>query len=856
MIRTSLIAALASLATIGFAQTYPSEFEAQRKPTFTTGGNVLIRNGRVLTITRGFLDGADVLIQNGHIVAVGKNLSAPAGIKVVDATGKFVTPGLVDAHSHRGADDINESDSISAEVRMADVLNADQPSLYFALASGITTGMLLHGSANPIGGQSIVIKHKWRHPTADLPFPGAPRMIKFALGENVKESGGQDTDPRFPATRMGVEAVYRRAFADAKDYIARWDNYRQHRSDPRIAPPRRDLRLEALAEILQGKIRVQCHSYRQDEMLMMVRLSQEYHFNLTMQHALEGYKIAPELAAAHVPVSIFGDGFAYKLEVIDSAPVASTILDKAGVLVSINTDTEGGNVPLTQDAAKAIRYGTSPERALRMITINPAIQLGVDGKVGSIEVGKDGDMAIWDGHPMSNYTKCVMTFIEGEPYFERRDAFGVNHRSLSTQTLEFKPFSVDTPLPPAGKSYLISGATVHPISGPVQLNSTVLIENGKIAAVGAKVEVTAGTVRVDGRGLHVYPGMIDAGSQLGLIEIGQVPSATDERENGDYAPDLRGANAVNPESIHFPKVRYNGITSAVVYPSAGIVSGQSGLVSTLGTTVEGMRIEGSVGLDVNVPAGLPARFRSFFPPDEIEKRESGIKERRQQLKSYFEAAKRYDEAKSANEPIATDVKLEALRPFVQGKRPVMFHAGTEDTIRWAVATAKALKLKAVIVGGEEAWKLSKTLRDSDIPVIAVPPAGECPESDEPSNEFDPYDTPMAFASVLADTGVRFAFASQGWETAMNLPYRVGRMCAFGLSHDAAMRALTLDAAKILGVDDRYGSLQPGKVANVIVTDGDPLEVTTHLRYLFIDGKPVALESHYTDLYRKYMSRVR
>lgn len=852
--RSLLGITLALACGLASAQTFPSELDAQRKPSFTTGGSVFIKNGRVLTVTRGFLDGADILIQNGKVAAIGKNLTPPQGVKVIDATGKFVTPGLVDAHSHRGADDINESDSVSAEVRIADVLNPDQTSLYMALTSGITTGMLLHGSADPIGGQSLVIKHKWRHPASEVVFPGAPRMIKFALGENVVQSGYQDRYPRFPATRMGVEAVYRRAFADAKDYMEAWEEYGKHRSDPQVAPPRRDLRLETLADILRGNIHVQCHSYRQDEMLMMVRLSQEFHFNLTLQHALESYKIAPELAAAKIPVSIFGDGYTYKLEVIDSMPMASTILDKAGVLVSINTDTGDGNAPLNLDAAKAVRYGTPPDHALRMITINPAIELGIAKRVGSLEVGKDGDVAIWAGHPLSAFSKCVMTFIEGEPYFERRDAFKVDGRSMAAADVPAQNFDPNTfTVPKSAKNYLITGATVHPISGPVQMNSNVLIENGKIRAVGVKVEVGPDTVRVDGKGLHVWPGMIDSASQLGLAEIGQVPSATDSRENGDYQPDIRATTAVNPESIQFPKVRYNGITEAMVFPIAGVVSGQSGVITTLGSTVEKMRIEPSIGLDVTVPEGVPAQVRAFLPREEVEKRDAAVKDQRRQLRDYLEAARRYAEASDAGNLLSKDIKLDSLRPFIEGKKPVLFHADGQDAIRWALSTAKALHLKVVLVGAGDAWKVAKQIKDADASVIANPPVGECPEADTPG-EFDPYDTAMAFGSVLESAGVRFSFASQGWDTAMNLPYRVGRMCAYGLSHDAAMRALTLDAAKILGIDDRYGSLEAGKVANVIITDGDPLDVTSHIRYLFIDGKPVPLESRYTDLYRKYMNR--
>lgn len=829
----------------------PREFEAQRIPSFTTGGDVFIRHGRILTVTKGFLDGGDILIQKGKIVAVGMNLTPPAGIKTVDATGKFVTPGIVDAHSHRGEDDTNEIDAISAEVAIRDVLNSDLPGLYNALASGITTQLVLHGSANPIGGQSVVIKSKWRKPPEEVIFPGAPREIKFALGENPTGWGGQ----RYPASRMGMETVYRRAFADARDYMKRWDDYRAHASDPKVAPPRKDLRLEALAGILRREIRVQCHSYRQDEIMMMARLSQEFNFDLTFQHGLETYKVAPELAAAKIPVSVFGDGFAYKLEVVDSIPMATTILDKAGVLVSVNTDTFGGPVALTLDAAKAIRYGTAPDRALRMLTINPAMELGVANRVGSIEVGKDGDIAIWDGHPLSVYTKCAMAFIEGEPFFERRDPFGVDKASMQADLPVQKVYDPEPPTPQSARSYLIAGATVHPISGPEQKNSSVLIVDGKIAAVGTKVSAPGGTVRVEGKGLHVWPGLIDAGAQLGLTEFGQVPQATDARENGPFNPDLKALTAIQPASLNWAKVRYNGITTARIYPSGGEIVGQSGIVRTFGLAPEEMRLNDAFGLDVNVPEGVAPGDRYRQSADDLSKAGERVREERKTLRERFEAAQRYLAAKDAGEPIPTDIKQEAMRPYLAGQKPVLFHANNENAIRWTLAFAKEMKLKAILVGAGDAWRVTKEVKTSGIPILVNPPVAQCPSEDSSLDEFDPYDTSMAFAALLQRAGIPFAFASSDWESAMNLPLRGGRACAFGLSHDAAMRALTLGSAKILGMDKELGSLEAGKVANVIVTDGDPLEVTTSIRYLFMDGKPVPLTSHYTELYKKYMARV-
>jgi imidazolonepropionase-like amidohydrolase len=718
----------------------------------------------------------------------------------------------------------------------------------------MTTSMVLHGSANPIGGQCLVIKNKWERPASEATFEGAPRMIKFALGENPKRPG--QNNQRFPASRTGVEAVYRRAFADAQDYIREWAEYETKKGDPKVAPPRRDLRLEAVADILRGKIWVQCHSYRQDEMLMMARLSQEFKFHLCLQHALESYKIAPELAKAHIPVSMFADGFTYKLEVIDSMPMATAICDKAGVLVSVNTDTFSGTVPLTQDAAKAMRYGVSADHALRMVTINPAIELGVDKRVGSLEVGKDGDIAIWQGHPLSNYTKCVMTLIDGEVYFERRDAFKVDSRSLATASVTSVPFDPDrTRVPRAARSYLLQGATVHPVSGPDLQNSNVLIKDGLIAEVGDQAKAGPDTVTISAKGLHVYPGFIDGGSKLGINEIGEVSSSQDSTENGDYKPDLLAIHSMNPDSQHFPKVRFNGVTTAVTNLDGGVVAGQAALVDTIGFTTEGINLGSPAGLDVYVPTGPDPRFKDFMPADQYALMEKGLGDRTKAFEEYFESAKRYGEAKTAGEGIRTDIKLDAMQPYVKGLKPVLFHADSAVAIREAVTVSKRFGLKCIIVGGGEAWQVAKLLKENKIPVVFRAPSDACPDEIEPSGEYDPYDAPYATPVVLHDAGVKFCFMTDSFDMAMNLPFDAGRTCAFGLSHADAIKALTIDAATILGVGDRLGSLDKGKMANVIVTDGDPLELTSKLRYLFIGGKPVPLVSHYTELYRKYMGRL-
>lgn len=384
--------------------------------------DVLIKNATVMTAANGTLQNTDILIRSGKIARIGKNLSAGANAQIIDATGKYVTPGIIDCHSHAMLDAINESSySVTSMARTRDVLNPTDIAVYRALAGGVTAQNLLHGSANPIGGQNTVVKNKFGRPIEDFLIPDAPPGIKFALGENVKRSnfnpqGGQPR--RYPATRMGTIETMRDAFLRAKDYKQAWDDYRAKKTK---VQPRRDLELEPLVEILEGKRLVHSHGYRSDELLNLLLLADEIGFKVkTIQHGLEAYKIAPEVAKRGTGVSIFTDSWSYKLEAYDAIPYNAYILWKNGVNVSINSDSAERIRRLNLDAAKVMKYGGVPEEeALKMITLNPAMQLGIDKRTGSIEVGKDADLVIWSGHPFSPFSLVEDTMIEGELFFER-----------------------------------------------------------------------------------------------------------------------------------------------------------------------------------------------------------------------------------------------------------------------------------------------------------------------------------------------------------------------------------------------------------------------------------------------------
>lgn len=387
-----------------------------------THNEVLIKNATVLTASHGTLENTDILIRDGKIAKIGKSLTAGASAKIIDATGKFVSPGIIDCHSHAMMDAINEGSlSVTSMTRIRDVLNPSDIAIYRALAGGVTAANLLHGSANAIGGQNSTVKFKYGRPIEEFVIPDAPPGIKFAMGENPKRSSqtfqpGQT--PRYPRTRMGTLEVMRDAFVRARDYKQAWDDYKAKKTN---IPPRRDIELEPIVEILEGKRLVHAHGYRSDEHLNLMLLADEFGFKVaTLQHGLEAYKIAPEIARRGTGVSIFADSWGYKLEAYDSIPYNAYILWKNGVVVSINSDSDERIRRLNLDAGKMMKYGGVPEEeALKMVTLNPAKQLGIDKRTGSIEVGKDADLAIWSAHPFSVYSHCDITMIEGEVYFDR-----------------------------------------------------------------------------------------------------------------------------------------------------------------------------------------------------------------------------------------------------------------------------------------------------------------------------------------------------------------------------------------------------------------------------------------------------
>ncbi|QSX31107.1 amidohydrolase family protein [Shewanella cyperi] len=386
-----------------------------------------IRHATIWTSeAEGILEDADLLLADGKIERIGKQLSTPSGYRVIDASGKHLTAGIVDEHSHIAINGGTNEDSeaITAEVRIGDILNPDEIALYRGLSGGVTTAQLLHGSANPIGGQSQLIKLRWGENAEALKFKGAPASIKFALGENVKQSNwGDKFTSRFPQSRMGVESAIADAFDAARHYESELAQYERLRSSDkkRTLSPRPSTRLDAVLEVLKQQRDVHIHSYVQSEILMFLRLAETYKFKIkAFTHVLEGYKLADELAAHGAGASTFSDWWAYKFEVYDAIPQNACLMTQKGVVTSINSDSFETQRRLNQEAAKSMMYcGMSAEEAWKMVTINPAKQLGVEDKVGSIKVGKSADLVLWDNNPLSVYARTEAVWVDGKRYFDR-----------------------------------------------------------------------------------------------------------------------------------------------------------------------------------------------------------------------------------------------------------------------------------------------------------------------------------------------------------------------------------------------------------------------------------------------------
>ncbi|MFQ5738258.1 MAG: amidohydrolase family protein [Acidobacteriota bacterium] len=897
----------------------------------STPNEVLIKGATVWTLEgRGILSNTDVLIRDGKISRIGRNLSAGSDAVVIEARGKHVTPGLIDAHSHAAVEGfgVNEgAHSVTAEVRVADVLDPTNRFIYLGLSGGLTVANVLHGSANAIGGQNAVIKMRWGVDDPDqLLIDTAPPGIKFALGENPKRSNFPSLPGmtgRYPKTRMGVAATIRNAFRQAQRYREEWEHYDSlPRSDQEhTVPPRRNLQLDTLVEVLEGKRLVHSHCYRADEILMLLRLAEEFKVRIqTLQHVLEGYRVADEIARHGAGASTFSDWWSYKMEAYEAIPYNAALMRERGVLVSLNSDNPNLARRMNVEAAKTLRYGgLSPEQALALVTINPAKQLRIDDRVGSLAAGKDADVVVWNGDPLSIFSSVDYTFVDGKLLFSRqadtqhreqvkaarerlveeiknegkkpekseeeeeeKEASGEELEKAAEQGGEEQaappesapasaPEEGEIPVDPASptvdytfspfvnsRPVAIVGATVHTLEGDAIPSGVVIFDKGKITSVGGKqTRVPSGARRIDGRGKHLWPGVIQMRSVLGLSEINSVAGSVDTAEMGDWNANIDPIVAVQAASTHIPVTRSGGITHAVVAPSGGVVAGSAALIRMDGWTWEELQAVPRHSLVIQWPGSSQNPFAFFFGRQQsLEDRQKTARKKEKELEKFFKDAELYGKAKAEAErkglPWEEDPQFEAMQPVIRKEKALFVVAGAGWVIRDAVDWALERELRIVIVGGAEAWKVADFLAQRQVPVVLTG------VTSPPSRSDEPYQESYSEAAKLAAAGVLVAIAGTdtpgGSSNARQLPSFAGLSAAFGLDKESAYKTITLNPARILGLEKVLGSISVGKSASLVLTDGDLLEPGTRIEQVWIDGNQPSMRDKHKDLYDKYRSR--
>jgi imidazolonepropionase-like amidohydrolase len=884
--------ALAAVTTGQQSSSNPYRSTYQPLPSRPT----VIRNATILTGAGPQLDGGSLLLQNGKVAAVGQSVNAPADAVVIDAAGKWVTPGVIDTHSHLGVyaapgieslQDGNEMTSPNtAEVSSEHAIWPQDPQFELALAGGVTTMHILPGSGNLFGGRSVTVKNVPARTADAMKFPGAPYGLKMACGENPMRVYGSRN--QMPSTRMGNVASYRKAWQAAVEYNEKWKKWRADGGDE-AKRPERNLQLETLAGVLNGEIRIQNHCYRADEMATMIDISKEFGFKIaSFHHAVEAYKIRDLLVANDICASMWADWWGFKLEAYDGITQNIALVHEAGGCAIVHSDSADGTQRLNQEAAKAIRAGAeagitiSRAEAVKWISINPAKALGIEKVTGSLEPGKNADVVIWSSDPFSVYARAERVFIDGAPVFDRADtsrlprsdfqigilpprapappftaAAAASRGSTSSAAAPARAASgavrtlpgpaLHGPASPAirpaasGEITAITNARILPVSGPPIERGTIVIRGGAIASVGASVPVPAGARIIDAAGKTVTPGLIDSGIQTGIVEIPVSAEGTADENTTD--PRVSAAFTVvdsfNGNSTVIPVTRVEGITRALVTPggTGNVFLGQGAVID-----FSGAQVPESV---TRAPAVMVAALGEGGASVAGGSRATAILRLREILddardygvnKVAYNAAQRRDYARSR-------LDLEALQPVLKGQIPLAVQANRASDLLAAMRLADEFKLRLVLVGAAEGWMVAEQLARGKVPVVLKA------LTDIPT--FDSLGATLENAARLSRAGVVVALASFDTQNSRNLRQEAGNAIANGMDRDAALQAVTLAPARLWGVADRVGSIEVGKDADLVIWSGDPFELTGGAERVFIKGIEVPRDTRQRALLNKY-----
>ena len=835
-------------------------------------GPVVYRGARIHTASGPVIERGVMVVMKGKILDVGseEEVKIPKNAKVQDMSGKVIIPGLVDTHSHIGifgrpagphAADGNESTGpVQPGLRAIDAINPNDPGIRMALAGGVTVANIMPGSGNAIGGQTLYVRLKGTVVEAMRIMTGRILGgIKFANGENPK--GVYGAKGQAPHTRMKIAALQREMLTKTQAYKRQWDNFNKAKADGKtVTAPERDINLDPLVEVLEKKRTVHFHCHRADDIMTAVRLAEEFGFELVLQHCTEGYLVAEELARRGISVSLtLVDSPGGKPEVMGLLEENAMILTKAGVKVAINTDdfvTESRFFLRT--GAIAVRGGLSEDNALKALTIHGAQMLHLDDRIGSLAKGKDADFVVLSGAPFSVYTQVLETYIEGEKVFDRGQhedwtyqagGFGLskNQQRLPKKTAAPKPLpAVKTPPTPKGapsaidvpKKLAVLAGRIHTVGKAVIENGIVIVEDGKVKQVGTReaIPVPKGYPIVTAS--VVTPGLIDAHSVVGLsgaLNFKKGDQDQDEMSDPNQA-DLRVLDSFNPQESLLQFIREHGVTVVHAMPGrANVIAGQTGIFRTYGRTAEQMKIRFPAGMLVNL-----GEIPKTSYPGKLPNTRMGTANL---VRNALTAAQAYaQKMQTAKEP-APNLKHEAMSLVLQKKVPMIFSAHRADDLMTGLRIAKEYDLNAMLSLATEAYLIPDAILDAKTPVI-VHPTMQRPSSPETFHGH------LGNAAFLTDkkipTAICTAFEGYVPKTRV-LRYEAAIAMINGLGHERALKSITLDAAKMLGIDDQFGSIEAGKAADLVLYDGDPFEHATHVTHTIVAGRIIHDRAEYLKL---------
>jgi len=799
-----------------------------------------IRAKKIYTVTEGVIENGVILIKDGKILHIGKDTSFPGGTKVLEAN--VVIPGLVDIHSHAGVftlplglenmDGNETTNPVTPELRALDSFNFGDPNIRAGLAGGVTTIVSRPGSANVIGGTSMALKLK--HAPSEQMILKEICDLKMTIEYNPVEFYGRKN--LMPSTLMGVYFLAYKAFIEAQDYMKDWEKYEDdNKAGKKVLPPKRDLGKDALVMALKREIPVHVHAITAAEIMSTIRLADEFNLRLCLAHVPCAYLIVDELSKRKDIFFNVGPTplFAYYqngLELKNSA----AILADAGLSVSFQADTIGewqGN--LLYLASLSVRYGMRKDDALKAITIRGAQAVDLDDRIGSIEEGKDADLVFLNGDPFEMTTLVETVIIDGKVEYriEEQDIKAFQTSIPDTQESLTLPSGLGT-----AERFAIRCGTVFTMTGPPMKNGVILVDRGKIEKVGTGIPVPEGWPVVDAEDFVVMPGLVNPRSYVGIGLNWRSVTSTDETSN-PVVPEMEVLHAIDPQSPHFHYARQLGITTAMVTPgNKNVFGGRGAIIKTVGSIVDDMMVRNNVIMVMGL--GHAVKRQAKMPMTRMGTAYL-LRETMTKAREYLERKERQEKS-GAGGSSEVDLSLEAMLPVIKGEMPVMVHCERKDDIMAALGIADEFGIKLVLTGATDAYKVTDEIKKRDIPVILerVYRRKTLPD-DEDFNPRNPV--------ILAEAGIRVAFRPEEggqWNRPAvvwgggDLLEIAALAVKYGMSEEAALRAVTIDAAKIINMDKRVGSLEPGKDADILILKGHPLRVGSLPQAVFIEGKLV------------------